>query len=304
MTWVLWRQHRVQVAVLAGGLAVLGILLGVTGLQMAHEYEAMRNNCPDCSGIGLLNGQQLSKTIVNLTVAVPLLLGVFLGAGATAREIEQATHVLAWTQSMTRRRWLATKLAAVLLVAVVIAGAMSAMVTWWSSTLNSLQDFRFEGLQFDVQNLSPVAYSIFAVALGFAAGAVLRRTLPAVAVTVGGFLVLRLFVEMSLRPHYQAARHAASSYGVATPLPTGAWMLRADLVDPSGRTVAGHGVAGACASLLDPDECMNKLGYKFVTIFHPGDRYWPFQLTEAAIFVGLAAVCIAVGAVVMLRRDA
>jgi hypothetical protein len=246
--------------------------------------------------------------LVNLTVGVPVLLGVFLGASVMAREVEQATHVLAWTQSVTRRRWLTTKLATVLLVTVVIAGAMSALVTWWSSTLNSLQDFRFEGLQFDVQNLSPVAYSVFAVALGFTAGAVLRRMLPAVAVTVGGFLVVRLSVELALRPHYQAAKHSVLSLFVPTPRTGGAWVFGSKVLDGSGRTVTGpvH-LPAACAPALDragADQCMAGLGYKVVRTFHPGSRYWPFQLTEAAIFVGLAAVLIAVGVVVMLRRDA
>ena len=36
--------------------------------------------------------------------------------------------------------------------------------------------------------LSPVGYALFAVALGAAAGAVLRRTRPALAVTLGVFL--------------------------------------------------------------------------------------------------------------------
>ena len=40
----------------------------------------------------------------------PALIGVFWGAPLVARELEAGTHRLVWTQSVTRTRWLATKL--------------------------------------------------------------------------------------------------------------------------------------------------------------------------------------------------
>jgi hypothetical protein len=313
VTWVLWRQHRTQAAILASILVALAILLGVTGTAMAHDYAALRR-CSDCSGFAILRDNQLARVVVNLTVAVPLVLGVFLGAAVFARELEQATHVLAWAQSVTRRRWLVTKLVTILLLTVVLAGAMSALVTWWSATPNSMEDLRFQGLQFDIQNLSPVAYSLFAVALGFAAAAVLRRVLPAVAVTIGGFFVVRLLVELALRPRYRAAHHAASALtGQAGPVrasvtPSGSWIFSSDLVDASGRVVRGPvRMPANCVAALDrttADKCISRLGYHFVSTFQPDSRYWLFQWTEAAIFVSLAAILVVVGVLALLHRDA
>lgn len=307
MTWVLWRQHRTQVAVLGAILAVFAVLMAITGNQMAHDYEAIRH-CGDCRGFGLTRSYNLPRTVVNLSVGVPVLLGVFLGAAMMAREVEQATNVLAWTQSVTRRRWLATKLGTVLLITVAIAGGMAALVTWWSRTMNSLQDYRFEALQFDIQNLSPVAYSLFAVALGFAAAAILRRMLPAVGVTVGGFFAVRLFIELSVRPHYAAARDATFALFAPTVRPRGAWMVGTKLLDGNGDVVRGPlRMPAACRAAVDrlsADQCVSKLGYKVVSSFHPADRYWPFQWIEAGIFVALAALLVAVGAMVVLRRDA
>ena len=59
-------------------------------------------------------------------------------------------------------------------------------MTWWSSPDNALQPTDFQPGQFDIMGIVPVAYALFAVALGIGAGALLRRTLPALAVTLGG----------------------------------------------------------------------------------------------------------------------
>jgi len=40
-----------------------------------------------------------------LVVAVPGLIGIFWGAPLVARELETGTYRLAWTQSVTRKRW-------------------------------------------------------------------------------------------------------------------------------------------------------------------------------------------------------
>ncbi len=307
MNWVLWRQHRLQAMVFGGALVVLAVLLGISGVRMAHQYDVARR-CTDCAPVGLMNDFRLSRILVNLSVAVPLVLGVFLGATLMSREIEQSTHVLAWTQSVSRRRWLASKLAVVFALTLVLAAAVSALVTWWSGPLNALMDFRFEGLQFDTQNLAPVAYSLFAVALGFAAGAVLRRTLPAVGVTIGGFLVVRLFVELSLRPHFAAVKHASVAMFAPAVRASGAWMVGSDLVDGAGRVVRGpFRLPDVCRSAADragADRCLGDLGYHIETTFHPASRYWPFQWAEAAIFVGLAVLLVGVGYLAVTRRDA
>ncbi|MGI8879343.1 MAG: hypothetical protein ACR2KJ_02300 [Jatrophihabitans sp.] len=52
---------------------------------------------------------------------------------------------------------------------------------------------RFDPLHFEIQGIVPIAYSVFAVSLGVAAGAVLRRTLPALGVTIFGYAAVRLY---------------------------------------------------------------------------------------------------------------
>src|ERR1700751_441069 len=105
-------------------------------------------------------------------------------------------------QSITRRRWLAIKAGWILLAAAVWGGVISALVTWWSGPDNAQQLDAFNPGRFDIMGLVPVAYSGFAVALGMAAGAVTRRVLPAMGITLAGFIAVRVVVALWLRNHY------------------------------------------------------------------------------------------------------
>ena len=62
---------------------------------------------------------------------VPLLTGMFWGGPLIAREVEQGTHRLAWTQSVSRSRWLVTKLGIFALGAAVVAAVLTQVMTWW-----------------------------------------------------------------------------------------------------------------------------------------------------------------------------
>ncbi len=145
--------------------------------------------------------QQLSI----LLTLVPLLVGLFAGAPLVARELEHGTHRLVWMQGVTRRRWLLVKVVLVLAGAAVFAAALSALVYWWWTPYERVGTSRFEQLEFDLQGLAPVGYTIFAVALGVAAGTLVPKVLPAMAVTVAGFIGARAAVMMA-RPHFQPAQ--------------------------------------------------------------------------------------------------
>jgi hypothetical protein len=95
------------------------------------------------------------------------------------------------------------------------SAAVSALVTWWSGPTNALYGNRFESAQFDTQNLVPLAFALFAVALGLAVGSWLRRTLPALAATVGGYAALRLAVAVYSPPSVRPGT-ARASRGVST----------------------------------------------------------------------------------------
>jgi len=66
-----------------------------------------------------------------IILVVPALLGIFWGAPLVANELETGTYRLAWTQSVTRKRWLAAKLGLVGLWSMAVAGLLSFIVTLW-----------------------------------------------------------------------------------------------------------------------------------------------------------------------------
>jgi hypothetical protein len=273
MTWLLWRQHR-SLAFVAGallGLFALAVL--VTGAHMADDYTAATRQCSvgaDCILVHLFNGDGAIIDIVHLSVVVPVALGVFVGATLIARETEQATNVLVWTQTVTRRRWLLGKVSTAMAFAAVVSVGTSVLVTWWSGTLNRLNGDRFEGVQFDTQNLTPVAFALFATALGIAMGALVRRSLPAIAATVGAYVAVRLLVALYLRPSYL---HATSTVGAASAragIPPGSWTLSTSIIDPAGHVVTGSLLVPPGCGSVDRgavEACLGRLGYRTVASF-------------------------------------
>jgi len=308
MTWLLWRQHRLQAAVAGAAMAALAVLLWITGVHMADAYRACRASAT-CSGGTLFQGQGYGplQNLVTLTLAVPLLLGVLWAAPLIGREFETGTHTLAWTQSVTRRHWLTSKLVVLIGGTVACSAALTGVVTWWSGTLNSLHGNRFDGARFDTQGVLPIAYSLFAVSLGVAAGAALRRLLPALGVTIFGFVAVRILVEGYVRPLFQHPLVATFRLDQNDPISSGAWVI-SQTVTLNGHEVSnavqGPGPCAGTGSRSQMDTCMSDLGYRMVTKYQPANRYWPFQFIESAIFVGLAAVLIAVCVIVVRRRDA
>jgi hypothetical protein len=309
VTWLLWRQHRGQVVVASIAIALFAVAVLFTGVHMAHVYDDAQAACTSngtCDFVhNLFDGYGAIVDVVHLSIALPVVLGAFVGAMLVAREMEHATNVLVWTQSVTRRRWLFSQIATVLIGTLVTSAAVSALVTWWSGTPNALDGNRFEGAQFDTQNVLPIALAIFAVALGIAAGCLLRRTLPALATTVGAYVGVCVLVSVYLRPHYLKPITRSFPVNADAALPSGSWRMKESLVDAAGRSTDGRiTVPASCRMVKDPANCLSRLGYHQIVKYQPPSHYWPFQWIESGIFLTLAAALIAVAVVYTLRRDA
>ena len=327
MTWLIWRQHRAQLYVGAAALAGLAVLLVITGLQMASQYHSALTACAanrNCGNLPntLFLGNHAVGFVVILTIGVPGLLGLFWGAPLVAAELETGTTQFAWMQTITRKRWLAVKTGWVLLAASVWGGAVSALVTWWSGPDNALQLDAFKANRFDIQGTVPVGYALFAVALGIAAGTLLRRTLPAMAVTLAVFIAVRVLITEIVRPHYMTAVTATYSLAAGF-VPPGSYLeLNHGVAGPNGQVIPGNlntsavvvdGVPAnyapaACQPLINSGNrgapsCLAAHGYHGFVTYQPASRYWAFQGIETGIFVILAAALVALTVTVLLRRD-
>lgn len=267
MLWLTWRQHRVQILVTAGFLLVLGAFLLVHALGTADA--------------GDVRGRYQSVAIyLSWLPVAPLLVGAFWGAPVLARELEQGTHRLAWTQSVPRRRWLWTKLFC-LGAAVTVGGlALGAMITGWSSAFDGIPNRLGDSATFATTGVVVGAWWLFAFMLGTAAGGVLRRTLPALAVTTAVFLVA-MYLVFQFRPDYaEPERRVVEGTSTATTdLVTGTLYLA-----PSGAEV-DEPAGCAEASREDYLSCVRDSGYQTVEYFQPADRYWRFQWTETGILL-------------------
>ncbi len=326
MTWLVWRQHRIQFLAGAALLAAFAVLIAITGVQVAHQYHAAQAACAagqQCRHLGgLFLGSHAVGFLVISTLGAPALVGLFWGAPMVAAEAEAGTTQFAWMQSITRRRWLSVKVGWMLLAAAIWGGVISALVTWWEGPNNAEQLDAFDPGRFDIMGIVPVAYSLFALALGIAAGALLRRVLPAIAVTLAGFIAVRAVVTLWLRPHYMSAVTVFYKAGSGFTPPGAYWQIASGVLGPDGQQInqntEGNVVAGVPVSYLPaschpagqgpgapPPSCMQALAHfrGFLT-YQPAGRYWTFQGIETGIFVLLAAILLAVTAAVLLRRDA
>lgn len=318
MNALVWRLHRNQAYIAGATLAALGALLLITGITMTRHYQAFVASCAAARSCGhasqLFAGDSAITSLVSATMAVPLLCGLFWGAPLLAREYEDGTHNLAWTQGITRRRWLNHTVGWPLLAAAGWGAAMAALVSWWRGPENAVgAPVRLATFTFDIQGIVPVAYAVFAVALGITAGALLRRVLPAMAATFTIFTGLRFLIAEYARPHYQAPVSRSFPPFSDNAAPHGSLVLSNATLGPDGHNyTAGLGIQQVPAACRPNGQqpagqlnaCLASHGFHTQILYQPASRFWAFQGIEAGIFIVLAAALIAMAYRIVLARDA
>jgi hypothetical protein len=195
---------------------------------------------------------------------------MFWGAPLLARELERGTHRLAWTQSVSRRRWLVTKLGGLGLAVTVAGLALGAMVSAWLTN--------FDGTRYGTARFYDTA--LFGVT-GVAAGA---WWLFAFAVTIVVYLVA-MYVMFDVRPAYAAPERTVEEEISSISSTAPGLVSYTALLSPAGVEITG--VAPECANEGRETYlgCLQDAGYRSVLYYQPADRYWRFQWTEAGILV-------------------
>lgn len=301
MTWVALRQGRSETVLVAVLMAALGILLVLTGAHMRSAFDA--SGLTACTGASarpascsLLtsNFESQFDTINQLGPwlgLAPGLLGVLL-ATPFVLELDQGTYRLAWTQSITPRRWLTTRLAMLVLGAVLCGGLVIALATWSRQPLDALFG-RIDPNSFDLEGIVPIAYTLFAATAVVAIGTISRRTGLAVSAGFGAYLALRLLLR-ALRQDLIPAVHATML------IPNGprgifqAWGISHGFTNAHGQGLPSR-VITSCfdgRGSLSPG-CLAHHGVYQTFVYEPAGRFWSLQAAEAGIFLGLSAAALA-----------
>lgn len=311
MFWLVWRQHRVEALTAVVLLALVSVPVILTGTAMHAEYDAsgLAACAGSCSQLeDQFNGRYSEWANRLLWAAfLPALVGVFVGAPLLAREFEQGTWRLAFTQSVSRTRWLVTKLALVGAGAVVAAIAFGSLLSWWRGPIDALNG-RLKSSAFIVAWPSLGAATLFAFALGVFAGALLRRTIAAMGATLAVYAAVRIPVEEGVRPHYLTPLIRITDPLTPGGLGRGDWVVDEGWVDAAGQRLSEkeewaivRQVYGADQGDAGVARYMAEHGLRRFTEYHPAASFVSFQLIEVAVFAGLAAVLLS-GAVLLIRR--
>jgi hypothetical protein len=329
MTWLTWRQFRPQAVTALAALAVFAILLGATGPHLASMYRGSgiagcrSGACGQLAGNFLLALSGAYTAVFMLGIAcvilAPAIIGVFWGAPLVAREFETGTFRLAWIQSITRSRWMASKLAVLGLAAITVTEGLSLLYGWWAAPIGQAARLApgsnfplgmspFGLLAFDAHGIVPIGYAAFGFTLGVTAGVLIRRALPAMAVTLVIFAAVQVAVPLAVRPNLFPAEHATQSLtanfsGQQQVSPggkfslavdrldsqPGAWIFSSQAVNAAGQPVSVMPAGCVNPSAGDSMPCLASHGIAIAVTYQPTSRYWPIQWTETGIFLALAA---------------
>jgi len=337
MTWLAWRQLRFQALAAYVAVVAAAVVLAVTGKRIVALAE------PAGAIFDRLTASDRTLFWSGLIVmaVLPALLGAFWGAPLVARELEHGTHRLVWVQSVTRMRWFGVKVGLTVLGAALAVSALTWAVTRWANPLDGATSATHGGfpsrltpVSFAMRGIVPVSYAVFALALGITLGIVLRRSVPAMALTLLLYVAVQVAVPLWVRPHLaapvdqsvtisRATLDGISSSGPGGPLTVSAhradrgdWILSNRTVDASGRVAALPSWLSTClpgpgaeappvsgqtrvpAPVNSLDSCFARLaseGYRQEIVYQPADRFWTLQWRESGLYLGLAAVVGGVG---------
>jgi hypothetical protein len=308
MIWLTWRLQRLESTIAAGILVLLTAIVIPTGLSMINAYHhlgvarCLPSQSARCALVvqSFLDQFPAVTSLAGWFNLLPLLLGLALAAPFML-EIEQGTYRVAWTQSVTRQRWLSCRLGFVVVSAVLAGVLFSALMSWWRIPLDHIEGNFVPNEAFDFEGFAPVAYTVFAACLCVAAAVLTRRTVVSIIISVAGFLAVRLCVQSFWRPHYLTPLKvvARMPQNPFDKIGRTDWTLTQGFTTPSGRAVAGSHVFSTCRPKTHPN-CFSTHHFLSFVLYQPADRFWAFQEIEAGIFLALSIVLTA-GAVWWFR---
>jgi ABC-type transport system involved in multi-copper enzyme maturation permease subunit len=327
--WLTWRQCRTQFIAVFGLVAAACVWLATTGPSLAHLAHRNEN----VYDVLTSNDRLLFNGGIAVLAVAPAVIGIFWGAPLVARELETGTYRLAWNQSVTRSRWLAVKLGFSVLATAVAVGILTTAITWWAHPIDGARGSqhgslasRLTPISFAMRGIVPVGYAVFALLLGTLIGLILRRSVPAMALTLAIYVIVQIAVPLWVRPHLvpptttlmvisPATLDGISTDGSGTNTITthtnpGDWILTDQTVDAQGRAAALPSWFSGClpsppsagqsvdtvkvaASHRSLGACLGRLtdeGYRQHLVYQPHNHFWRLQWAETGVYLIASAL--------------
>jgi hypothetical protein len=164
--WLIWRQQCPALVLLTALNVATCVFLVLAGFDQEHGHREQAIGVTSWLGFVLL--------------AIPAVVGMFAGAPLLAREYQSGTIRYIRAQGLSPDHWLGGTL--ILTGTVIAAQAVCVGVLHnWVLSLQGYQPELIFNNTSDSQFPTLPAWCLFAYALGVACGALIRRTLPAIA---------------------------------------------------------------------------------------------------------------------------
>jgi ABC-2 type transport system ATP-binding protein len=189
----------------------------------------------------------------------------------------------------------------------VTACAFAAVVMWWYAPLVGPRGRLGTGsLTYEVYGAVFVARALFALALGIFAGALIRRVVPAIAVTLAGWTAVFTVTVVSLRSYFLTPLTALDAMAPGK----SPWVIAERWTAPNGHVLSSEEaftLQSNTASAAHPQDLYAYLahqGYHYKASYFPESRFWTFQTIEAGGLVVLSLVLLAATVWLVRRRAA
>ncbi len=333
LIWNTLRQHRAMLIVLGAAFLACSGWLVVYRLGSRADFAVSDQGCR--SGIAACGGFFIGLRDTGwLLVLLPWLLGIFAGAPLLTRDFETGSYRFSSVQGVSLRRQAAARLVVFGVLVAAASVLLGVLGSWATEPLRQIGlASRWQPEYFSITGLSLPAIALVDFCLGVAAGALVRRTVPAMAMTVAGALLILTPITgwgaatrndeygplirglLTVQP---AARPGTPSLSIY-PGNVRVLLSPSDLPDRAGRLEVTSWFTGpngrlspvAAQAMLDriPRHALYRVtelrswmaerGIRYWIGVQPASRYWLFQAVVAAILLALAMLlaCVAVWAI-------
>ena len=310
LAWVGWRQHRLALAGVAALLAGLCAWMLISGLQMRSALNSFgldsctpltASSCSTQETVFINDYYSGAQVVAGVLTVIPILIGALTGGPMVARELETSTFRLSWTQGCGRTRWLIARLALLAVAVTAGAAAVSVMFSWYYHPMLQLgQDSPLAPQIFDLQGVAFAGWTLAAFAISVCAGALIRRTIPAIVAAMTAWSGLLVTVVFWLRSHYQAPLTGTGlispSGGTGQGVP---WVLTQWWSQPGGMPASQSEIAtlsgqlrqaGGLPTAQAVQQWFAEQGYIKYFTYQPASRFWHFQLIEGGWLLALSVL--------------